>query len=127
VVVVQHSAAQRLVNHTKIRSGCVVRITLAHPVRAIPEALAAVQHVLDALAADGEWGPLLLEPPRLLGVQDLLPAGVVLSMQLVTVAGAQWRLRRALLREIAEALQTAGIPLAHWPELPLPGHSTPGS
>ena len=127
VVVVQHSAAQRLVNHTKIRSGCVVRITLAHPVHAIPEALAAVQHVLDALAADGEWGPLLLEPPRLLGVQDLLPAGVVLSMQLVTVAGAQWRLRRALLRRIAEALQTAGIPLAHWPELPLPGHSTPGS
>lgn len=118
VVVVQHAAAQRLVNHTKIRSGSVVRVTLAHPVASIPHALAVVQQVLDGLAADPGWGPQLLEPPRLLGVQDLLPTGVVLSMQLITVAGEQWRLRRELLRRTAEALHGAAIPLAHWPEWP---------
>ena len=127
VVVVQHSAAQRVVNHTKIRSGCVVRVTLAHPVASVPAALAVVQQVLDDLAADASWGPELLEPPRLLGVQDLLPSGVVLSMQLVTMAGTQWRVRRELLRRIAEALQSAGIALAHWPELPAPASPTPGS
>ncbi len=118
VVVVQHSAAQRVVNHTKIRSGCVVRVSLAHPVASIAAALAVVDQVLDGLAADPEWGPLLLEPPQLLGVQDLLPSGVVVSMRLVTVAGEQWRVRRAVLRRTAEALHSAGIPLAHWPEWP---------
>ena len=127
VVVVQHSAAQQVVNHTKIRSGAVVRVSLAHPVRSIPEALGVVQTVLDGLAADPTWGSLLLEPPQLLGVQDLLPTGVVLSMQLITVAGSQWRVRRELLRRIADALQAAAIPLAHWPELPLTTPSTAGS
>ena len=127
VVVVQHSAAQQVVNHTKIRSGTVVRITLAHPVRSIPEALGVVQTVLDGLVADPAWGPQLLEAPRLLGVQDLLPTGVVLSMQLITVAGTQWRVRRELLRRIADALQAAAIPLAHLPELALAAQPTAGS
>lgn len=127
VVVVQHAAALQVVNHTKIRSGAVLRITLAHPVRSIPEALGVVQEVLEELAADPGWGPLLLEAPTLLGVQDLLPVGVVLSVQLTTVAGAQWQLRRELLRRIADALQAAAIPLAHWPELALAAGSTPGA
>ncbi len=127
VVVVQHSAAQQVVNHTKIRSGTVVRVSLAHPVRSIPEALGVVQSVLDGLLADPAWGPLLLEPPQLLGVQDLLPSGVVLSMQLITEAGCQWRVRRELLRRVADALQASAIPLAHWPELAFTAQSTAGS
>jgi len=127
VVVVQHAAAQQVVNHTKIRSGTVVRVSLAHPVRSIPEALGVVQSVLDGLLADPAWGPLLLEPPQLLGVQDLLPSGVVLSMQLITEAGCQWRVRRELLRRVADALQASAIPLAHWPELAFTAQSTAGS
>lgn len=127
VVVVQHAAAQQVVNHTKIRSGALLRISLAHPVRSIPEALGVLQGVLVALAADPAWGPLLVEEPQLLGVLDLLPVGVVLGVQLTTVAGAQWRLRRELLRRIADALQAAAIPLAHWPGLALAAGSTAGS
>ena len=127
VVVVQHAAAQQVVNHTKIRSGLVLRVSLAHPVRSIPEALGVVQTVLDGLAADPAWGDQLLEPPCLLGVQDLLTSGVVLSIQLITRAGAQWRLRRELLRRIADALQAAAIPLAHWPDLSFAAQPTAGS
>ena len=127
VVVVQHATAQQVVNHTKIRSGLVLRVSLAHPVRSIPAALGVVQTVLDGLAADPAWGQRLLEPPCLLGVQDLLPSGVVLSIQLMTQTGAQWRLRRELLRRLADALQAAAIPLAHWPDLPLAAQPTAGS
>ncbi len=127
VVVVPHSSAQQVVNHTKIRSGALVRVTLAHPVRSIPEALGVVQQVLDGLRADPSWGAQLLEPPRLLGVQDLLPVGVVLSVQLITVAGCQWTVRRELLRRLADALQAAAIPLAHFPELALETPPTAGS
>ena len=127
VVVVPHSSAQQVVNHTKIRSGAVVRVTLAHPVRSIPEALGVVQQVLDGLAGDPSWGEQLLERPRLLGVQDLLPVGVVLSVQLITEAGSQWMVRRELLRRLADALQAAAIPLAHFPELALEAQPTAGS
>jgi moderate conductance mechanosensitive channel len=55
----------------------------------------------------------VLEPPEVLGVENLTPEGVTLRLRVKTKPGAQLRLQRALRVAIKEALDREGIALAH--------------
>ena len=67
----------------------------------------------------------VLEPPEVLGVENITAEGVTLRLRLKTKPGAQLRLQRVLRVEIKAALDREGIRLAH--HAPGPEPSTPPS
>lgn len=74
VAVVQNSAFDRVVNHTKLRSGEEVKLLISHRCTSIGQALSVVAEELAAFHTDPTWGPRLLTPPAA-GRQCHGPAG----------------------------------------------------
>src|SRR5271165_5664286 len=63
-------------------------------------ALAALERVCADLRADVSWSPVLVDGPRVLGVELFDPTGVTLRLQLRTVPGRQDDAARELRRRI---------------------------
>jgi small conductance mechanosensitive channel len=63
-------------------------------------ALAALERVSGELRADASWSPLLVDGPRVLGVESLGPTGATLRLQLRTIPGRQDDAARELRRRI---------------------------
>jgi len=102
VVVVPNSGCEQSVNHTKLRSGAEVSVLLP-------------------ITADPAWKPLLLEPPRLLGVEAMTAEGVRVSALLITEAGRQGEARRELLARLVERLRIASVTVHRQGKGGLPG------
>ncbi len=64
------------------------------------------------LAGDAEWADDLIEPPEVLGVEQITPDGAVLRTQVKTAAEARLRVGRELRRRLTDALDRAGIAAA---------------
>jgi small conductance mechanosensitive channel len=104
VVVVPNSHCEQVVNHTKLRSGAELTLLLPRSGIDLAAALAAIAAELAAFAADPHWRPLLLEPPRLLGVDAMTSDDLEVKALLITEAGRQDVARRELLRRLLERL-----------------------
>jgi small conductance mechanosensitive channel len=117
MAVIQNSAFDRVVNHTKLRSGDVVNLMVSHRCPDIDRVLAVVGEELEAFRTDPAWGPRLLVPPLLRGVSATGPLGITVSTLLTTVAGEQWACSRELKRRLVARLQREGLPLADGLEL----------
>ncbi len=63
-------------------------------------ALASLERVCAELRADGAWSPVLVDGPRVLGVETFGPAAATLRLQLRTVPGRQDDAARELRRRI---------------------------
>jgi small-conductance mechanosensitive channel len=61
------------------------------------------------LADDPQWTDDLIEPPEVLGVEQITADGAVLRTTVKTASDAQWRVGRELRRRLTEALDQAGI------------------
>jgi small conductance mechanosensitive channel len=121
VVVVQNSSCQRLVNHTKIRSGIDVVLPLAVTNADLPGALAVIGAELELFANDPLWSLEQMAPPLLRGVNGVGPLGIQVSVMLTTRTGRQWACQRELLARLITRLQREGIALAGAPAaVPLP-------
>lgn len=64
------------------------------------EALAALERVSAELRNDASWSPVLVDGPRVLGIETFGPAGATLRLQLRTVPGRQDDAARELRRRI---------------------------
>ena len=62
--------------------------------------LAALERVASELRSDSSWSPVLVDGPRVLGVESLTPSGALLRMQLRTIPGRQDDAARELRRRI---------------------------
>jgi small conductance mechanosensitive channel len=74
-------------------------------------ALAALERVCAELRADTSWSPVLVDGPRVLGVESFGPAGATLRLQLRTVPGRQDDAARELRRRIQNRFEQEGIRL----------------
>jgi moderate conductance mechanosensitive channel len=63
-------------------------------------ALAALEQVSAELRTDPAWSPVLVDGPRVLGIESFGPTGVILRMQLRTIPGRQDDAARELRRRI---------------------------
>ena len=72
-------------------------------------ALAALERVCSELRADVSWSPVLVDGPRVLGVETLGPAGAMLRLQLRTVPGRQDDAARELRRRIQNRFEQEQI------------------
>jgi small-conductance mechanosensitive channel len=73
-------------------------------------ALAALERVCAELRADASWSPVLVDGPRVLGVEMLGAAGATLRLQLRTVPGRQDDAARELRRRIQNRFEQEQIP-----------------
>jgi small conductance mechanosensitive channel len=58
---------------------------------------------------DPEWAPLLLEPPAVLGIENLTDAGVILKMTAKTLPLKQWDVSRELRKRIKKRFEQEQI------------------
>jgi small conductance mechanosensitive channel len=100
-------------NYTQKFSQIVVDVSVAYK-----EDVDRVIAVLDAeagdFAADPEWSDRILEPPAVLGVNELGESGVEVRVVFVTSPGERWAVRREFLRRIKNRLDAESI------EIPFP-------
>ena len=68
-----------------------------------------MQEVADVLAADDEWGDLLLAEPESQGVEQITAQGVVMRLVVRTTNADQWRIGRELRLRLTERFATEGI------------------
>jgi small conductance mechanosensitive channel len=117
LVVVSNSSFQRVVNHTKLRSGLEVTVVIAPNDVPLEQVLALAKRELLAFAADPLWSSRLQWPPVLRGVTEVTPLGITLSALIVTHTSEQWAAQRELLRRWVVSFQAEGVRLAYVPEL----------
>jgi small-conductance mechanosensitive channel len=72
-------------------------------------ALAALERVSGELRTDPSWSPLLVDGPRVLGVESLGPTGATLRLQLRTIPGRQDDAARELRRRIQRCFEQEHI------------------
>ena len=78
----------------------------------IERASQILQETTTRVAESDEFAADVLEPPEVLGVEQITAEGVTLRLRVKTKPGAQLRLQRVLRVEIKEALDREGIALA---------------
>jgi small conductance mechanosensitive channel len=77
----------------------------------LDEALAALEAVAAEFRADPSWSPMLLDGPRVLGVESLAPNGTTVRLQVRTAPTRQDDVARELRRRIQIELTGRGIQL----------------
>ena len=80
----------------------------------VDEVLDVVRDELDRFAADPDWEASFLEPPEVLGVNELADWAVEVRVLLTVRAGDRWRVKREFLRRIKGRFDADGI------EIPFP-------
>lgn len=72
-------------------------------------ALAALERVSGELRMDAAWSPVLVDGPRVLGIESFGPASITLRMQLRTIPGRQDDAARELRRRIQDRFEQEHI------------------
>jgi small conductance mechanosensitive channel len=108
VVVIPNGEVRQLINRSKDWSRVLVDVPVPTS-EDIDAAAAALREVGKGLVREDRWAPLLLDEPRLLGVDTLELAQVQLRLAARTLPGRQWEVGRELRRRSVLALQVAGI------------------
>lgn len=73
------------------------------------EATAVLRTAAASLAVDPELSPEIVEPPEVLGVEQMTVEGAVIRTVVKTTADGQFAVGRELRRRLAEALENSGI------------------
>jgi len=73
------------------------------------EAISVLRVAAESVAADPELAPSFVEPPEVLGVQEVTVEGAVIRTIAKTSADGQWAVGRELRRRLTEALEASGI------------------
>jgi small conductance mechanosensitive channel len=87
----------------------------------LDEAIAALESVAAEFRADPSWSPMLLDGPRVLGVESLAPNGTTVRLQMRTAPTRQDDVARELRRRIQIELAARGIQLGGLQRMQLVG------
>lgn len=75
------------------------------------EALQVMRQVADEMYFDPEWQAKLLEPPEILGIEDITHAGIVIRIWIKTHPLQQWIVAREFRRRLVLAMEQADLPI----------------
>jgi small-conductance mechanosensitive channel len=103
-------------NLTKSWSRAVVDVSIGYR-EDVDRVLAGLRQLVAELAADPDWGSLLLEAPEVPGVESLAESGFVVRVMAKTMPLKQWDVARELRRRIKNRFDAEGI------EIPFPALS----
>ncbi|MGH7445281.1 MAG: mechanosensitive ion channel family protein [Longimicrobiales bacterium] len=125
VHVIPNGSIERVSNLTKTWSRAVLDIGIAYR-EDVDAVIAVLKDVGEEFHGDVEWSALLVEPPEVLGVQELGASAVVIRVMAKTLPLKQWEVARELRRRIKKRFDADGIeiPFPHvsfyWGENQLP-------
>ncbi len=108
VHVFPNGAVTTLANMTRGWSGYVVDVEIGY--KEDPDrVMATMRRVADELRADPAYGPLILEPIEIFGVDAFKEASVVIKARLKTLPIQQWTVGREYRRRLVQAFAAEGI------------------
>ncbi|WP_344620113.1 mechanosensitive ion channel family protein [Dactylosporangium salmoneum] len=93
----------------KSQGWAVVNIDVPVGFISIEQATTVLREAAEAFAEDPEFADDFIDPPKVLGVEQLTADGAVLRTTVKTSNEAQWRVGRELRRRLSEALERHGI------------------
>ncbi len=99
-------------NLTQRFAQVVVDVGIAYREEVDP-ALAVLGEELESMTRDERWGPLIIEPPTVLGVERLDDSAVVLRAVAKVDADERWNLRREMLRRVKNRFDAEGIEIPY--------------
>ncbi|MFQ5966325.1 MAG: mechanosensitive ion channel family protein [Acidimicrobiia bacterium] len=79
----------------------------------VDRALQVVRDELDRFAADSDWASKILEPPKVMGVQELGDSAVIIRSVVKVHAEARQPTRRELLRRLKKRMDAEGIAIPY--------------
>lgn len=100
-------------NMTKEWSRYVIDVGVAYKEN-VDVVMAALREIGEGLCADPQFGPLILGPLEILGVDDFKESEVTIRIMIKTMALEQWKVGRELRRRIKNGFDERGI------EIPFP-------
>jgi small conductance mechanosensitive channel len=113
VHVIPHGGVDKVTNMTKDYSRCVFDVGIAY--REDPdEVMQILKEIADELQRDPAYGPDILEPLEMLGVDKLDDSAVIIKCRIMTKPIQQWRIAREMNRRIKKTFDARGI------EIPFP-------
>ena len=80
----------------------------------VEEVISVLEEIGSEMAADEEYGPSLLEPLEVIGVNNLADSAVEIRVRIKTRPMKQWSIKRELLKRIKKTFDERGI------EIPFP-------
>jgi len=103
----------RVSNLTKAWSRSMLDIRVSYK-EDVDRVIDVLRQIGDEIAADPDWGPLIIDQPETLGVQNLSESAVVIRMVTKTLPLKQWEVGRELRRRIKKRFDQEKI------EIPFP-------
>lgn len=100
-------------NYTAIYAQPVLDVGIAYKAD-VDRALAVMKDELESMANSGEFKDSIVEPPEVLGVQDLADSAVIIRARLRVIADHRWTVLREARRRIKIRFDKEGI------EIPFP-------
>ena len=77
----------------------------------VDRAIAIVQKVAHYMYSEPEWHKLIIEPPELLGIEQLTHSGILIRLWIKTQPLQQWKVGREFRRRLKRAFDREGIPI----------------
>jgi small conductance mechanosensitive channel len=110
VHVIPNGEIKLVSNLTKSWSRAVIDVSVAYA-EEVDRVIDMLRRIARELQADPQWAALLLEPPEVLGVENLTETGVTVRMMAKTLPLKQWEVSRELRRRVKKHFEDEGVEL----------------
>ena len=107
---VPNGQVMRVGNRSKAWANGQLDVTVTYDAD-VDHAQVVLKRVVEEVCAREEFSSIVLEPPKVLGVESLNLEGVVLRVVVKTVAGEQWPLMREIRSVVKHEFDSENIPL----------------
>ncbi len=108
LITVPNSEIRIVQNLSKDWSRVDLAVSIAYETKP-DQALQVLQQLSEEMYRDAEWQPKLIEPPQVLGIDDINHAGLLFRIWLKTQPLQQWLVAREFRRRLVLAMQKKGI------------------
>ena len=108
VHIIPNGEIKMVSNLTKTWSRAVIDVLIGYG-EDVDRVLDTLRSIGDEFQRDPEWAPLLLEPPAVMGIENLTDSGVTLKMTAKTLPLKQWDVSRELRKRIKKRFEEEQI------------------
>jgi moderate conductance mechanosensitive channel len=126
LITVPNSEIRTVQNLSKDWSRVDLAVSIAYETKP-DQALQVLQQLSEEMYQDADWQPKLIEPPQVLGIDEINHAGLLFRIWLKTQPLQQWLVAREFRRRLVLTMQEKGIAVGTPQQLVQFGNETNGS